>query len=74
MKDAWGPIIMLVVFFCAMIILMACLRGCEQENHPFVTDRDDYRYVMIEEEQFNRLINALENIAQKGNNDTPSQR
>ena len=74
MKDIWGPIIMLVVFFCAMIILMACLRGCEQSHHTFVTDKDDYRYVMLEEGQFNRLIKALENIAaQKGTNETSNR-
>ena len=68
MKDIWGPIILLVVFFCAMIILMACLRGCESSHNTFVVDKGDYRYVKLEEEQFNQLIKALENIAaQKGN-------
>lgn len=69
MKDMMWPIVLLVITFTCSVCGMACLRSCESEPNPFVVDRGDYRYVKLEEEQFNRLIEALENIARKETNE-----
>ena len=74
MSNVTNLVLLLCVVFAACIGLAAALRSCDNAHKTnFVIDRRDYRYVMIEEEQFNRLIEALENIAaQKGQNEIPS--
>ena len=75
MKAIITPILLMCAAFAVLIGAAAVLRGCHNEyKTDFVIDRGDYRYVKLEEEQFNRLIKALENIAaQKGTNDTSNR-
>ena len=75
MNNVTHLVLLLCVAFAVCIGFAAVLDSCNNEHKTnFVIDRGDYRYVMLEEEQFNRLIKALENIAaQKGNNETSNR-
>lgn len=74
MKAMMWPIALVVIVFTCAVCGMACLRSCESKPNAFVMDRGDYRYVKLEEEQFDQLIKALENIAaQKGTNETSNR-
>lgn len=75
MSNVTNLVLLLCAAFAACIGLAAMLHSCDNQHKTnFVMDRGDYRYVMIEEEQFNRLIKALEDIAaQKGNNGTQNR-
>ena len=74
MSNVTNLVVLLCAAFAACIGFAAVLRSCDDAHKTnFVMDRGDYRYVMIEEEQFNRLINALEKIAQKGQNEASNR-
>lgn len=63
MKEIIWPILALVGIFTVAVVTMGVIRSCDQPDTNFVFDKGDYRYVKLEEEQFNQLIKALENIA-----------
>ena len=72
MDNIITPIIIVSGCFIGFIALAAILNGCN-EPQTAKSDQGDYRYVMIEEQQFNRLIEALEGLNRKENNAETNQ-
>ena len=75
MHEVIKSIILIGVCFVACIAGAAIMRGCEtpQPSNNFVYDIRDNRYIMIEEQQFNRLIEAIESLARKETNEHTDQ-
>ena len=65
MKEIMWPIVLVLGAFIAVIAIFGVFinKSNKQPETDFVFDKGDYRYVKLEEEQFNQLIKALENIA-----------
>ena len=75
MHEVIKSIILIGVCFIACIAGAAIMRGCDtpKPSNNFVHDIGDYRYVMIEEQQFDRLIEAIESLARKETNEQTNQ-
>lgn len=63
MREIIWPILVPVGLFTVAMVTMGVIKSCDQPDTNFVFDKGDYRYVKLEEAQFNQLIKALENIA-----------